>query len=86
MEPPSARMGATLSGSEDGRRLWLFGGNTGGGSVNDLYCLELDTRTWSQVNTLFALPSMRSAAAADLQLPKARRLSCLDSCLNGKGC
>ena len=49
MDPPSARMGASLSSSEDGRRLWLFGGNTGGGSVNDLYCLELETRTWSQV-------------------------------------
>ena len=50
MDPPSARMGASLSSSEDGRRLWLFGGNTGAGSANDLYCLELETRTWSQVN------------------------------------
>ena len=49
MDPPSARMGGSLSSSEDGRRLWLFGGNTGAGSVNDLYCLELETRTWSQV-------------------------------------
>lgn len=49
MDPPSARMGASLSSSEDGQRLWLFGGNTGAGSVNDLYCLELETRTWSQV-------------------------------------
>jgi hypothetical protein len=49
MEPPSARMGASLSGSEDGRRVWLFGGNAGGASLNDLYCLELETRTWSQV-------------------------------------
>ena len=49
MEPPSARMAASLSSSEDGRRLWLFGGNTDAGSVNDLYCLELETRTWSQV-------------------------------------
>ena len=56
MEPPSARMGASLSGSEDGRRLWLFGGNTGAGSVNDLYCLELETRTWSQVSPLSSLP------------------------------
>ena len=50
MEPPSARMGSSLSASEDGRRLWLFGGNAGGGSLNDLYCLELETRTWSQVS------------------------------------
>ena len=49
MEPPSARMGASLSGSEDGRRVWLFGGNAGGASLNDLYCLDLETRTWSQV-------------------------------------
>lgn len=42
-------MGASLSASEDGRRLWLFGGNAGGASLNDLYCLELETRTWTQV-------------------------------------
>ncbi|KAL3154619.1 hypothetical protein ABBQ32_014069 [Trebouxia sp. C0010 RCD-2024] len=50
MDPPSARKGASLSSSEDGRRLWLFGGNTGAGSVNDLYCLDLETRTWSQAS------------------------------------
>ena len=54
MEPPSGRMGASLSASEDGRRLWLFGGNAGSGSLNDLYCLELETRTWSQVRPLTA--------------------------------
>ena len=70
MEPPSARVGASLSGSEDGRRVWLFGGNAGGASLNDLYCLELETRTWSQVlitcwNELKSSPH----AAQSLPLP-----------------
>ena len=68
MEPPSARMGASLSGSEDGRRVWLFGGNAGGASLNDLYCLELETRIWSQVlmtcwNDLKSSPTCCSSGA-----------------------
>lgn len=48
-EPPSARVGASLCASEDGRRLWLFGGNAGGGSLNDLHFMDLETHTWTQV-------------------------------------
>jgi len=74
MEPPSARMGASLSGSEDGRRVWLFGGNAGGASLNDLYCLELETRTWSQVlsscwNELKSSPKAAQAVPLPLILP-----------------
>ncbi|DBA67511.1 TPA: hypothetical protein ACH3X2_001791 [Trebouxia sp. C0005] len=64
MEPPSARMGASLSGSEDGRRVWLFGGNAGGASLNDLYCLELETRIWSQVTVAGNSPLGREGHAA----------------------
>ena len=51
VEPPSARAGATLCASEDGRRLWLFGGNDGTASLNDLHCLDLEARTWTQVSS-----------------------------------
>jgi len=74
MEPPIARMGASLSGSEDGRRVWLFGGNAGGASLNDLYCLELETRTWSQVliscwNELKSSPYAAQAVPLPFILP-----------------
>ena len=48
-EPPSARAGASLCASEDGRRLWLFGGNAGSGSLNDLHFMDLETHAWTQV-------------------------------------
>ena len=35
--------------SEDGRKLWLFGGNNGHGSLNDLYSFDIDSCMWCQV-------------------------------------
>ena len=86
MEPPSARVGASLSGSEDGRRVWLFGGNAGGASLNDLYCLELETRTWSQVlitcwNELKSSPHAAQALPLPFILPRHHGLFVLVSLL-----
>jgi hypothetical protein len=46
--PPCARRGASLCTADDGRRLWLFGGNDGRGSLGDLLCFEVEAGQWSQ--------------------------------------
>ena len=48
--PPSPRKGASLVVSEDGRKLWIFGGNSGHGSLNDLYSFDIESCMWCQVN------------------------------------
>uniref|UniRef100_A0A7S3QQQ5 Fibronectin type-III domain-containing protein n=2 Tax=Dunaliella tertiolecta TaxID=3047 RepID=A0A7S3QQQ5_DUNTE len=44
--PPSPRRGATLSVTEDGRRLYMFGGNDGSRPLNDVYFMEIERLTW----------------------------------------
>lgn len=44
--PPSPRRGATLSATEDGRRLYVVGGNDGTKVLNDVHCLETEKLTW----------------------------------------
>jgi len=46
--PPCARRGASLCTADDVRRLWLFGGNDGRGSLGDLFCFEVESGQWSQ--------------------------------------
>ena len=41
--------GATISATEDGRRLYVFGGNDGGKALNDVHFLELEKLTWSML-------------------------------------
>lgn len=47
--PPSARKGASLCATEDGRRLYLFGGNDGTRPLNDVLVLELEKLSWAHV-------------------------------------
>eukprot|EP00891_Asterochloris_glomerata_P004088 jgi/Astpho2/4088/Aster-x1197 len=58
-EPPSPRCGASLSASEDGRRLWLFGGNDGERSLADVFSLDVEACTWTQVNVSGSGPPAR---------------------------
>jgi hypothetical protein len=39
--------GATLCATEDGRRLYLFGGSDGSRALNDVYFLELEKLSWT---------------------------------------
>jgi len=45
--PPCPRRGASISATEDGRRLYVFGGNDGSRALNDVYFLELEKLQWS---------------------------------------
>lgn len=38
--------GATLSVTEDGRRLYMFGGNDGTRALNDVYFMEIERLSW----------------------------------------
>eukprot|EP00798_Chlamydomonas_sp_ICE-L_P017172 gene17174-23488_t len=44
---PSPRRGATICATEDGRRLYIFGGNDGCRTLNDVHFLDLEKLTWS---------------------------------------
>lgn len=43
---PAPRRGASLCATEDGRRLYLFGGSDGAHALNDVYFLELEKLAW----------------------------------------
>ncbi|KAK9813721.1 hypothetical protein WJX73_005291 [Symbiochloris irregularis] len=49
---PAGRMGASLCMDEQEGRLWVVGGNSGGGSLSDLYYLDLTSCIWSPVRAL----------------------------------
>mmetsp|Transcript_16072 Transcript_16072/g.54796 ORF Transcript_16072/g.54796 Transcript_16072/m.54796 type:complete len:644 (+) Transcript_16072:153-2084(+) len=61
---PSPRRGHTISASEDGRKLWVFGGFDGAGVLGDLHVLEMDRQTWTTVSTTGVGPSPREGHAA----------------------
>mmetsp|Transcript_17491 Transcript_17491/g.44035 ORF Transcript_17491/g.44035 Transcript_17491/m.44035 type:complete len:628 (-) Transcript_17491:2367-4250(-) len=44
---PAPRRGASLNATEDGRRLYLFGGSDGERALNDVYFLELEKLSWT---------------------------------------
>ncbi|KAK9837697.1 hypothetical protein WJX74_003317 [Apatococcus lobatus] len=62
--PPSPRRGASLVVSEDGRKLWIFGGNSGHGSLNDLYSFDIESCMWCQVSVVGVVPEARELHAA----------------------
>ena len=39
--------GASISATEDGRRLYVFGGNDGTKALNDVYFLDLEKLQWN---------------------------------------
>lgn len=44
---PMARAGASLSITEDGRRLYLFGGHDGTKALNDVHFMEVEKLAWN---------------------------------------
>eukprot|EP00878_Enallax_costatus_P041461 GHUV01048247.1.p1 GENE.GHUV01048247.1~~GHUV01048247.1.p1 ORF type:complete len:624 (+),score=179.30 GHUV01048247.1:665-2536(+) len=56
---PTPRKGASLCATEDGRRLYLFGGHTGQRLVNDCYYLEVERLMWSQIHPTGTAPEPR---------------------------
>ncbi|GAX74227.1 hypothetical protein CEUSTIGMA_g1676.t1 [Chlamydomonas eustigma] len=62
---PSARHGASICASEDGRRLYLFGGNDGSKALNDVHYLDLEKLHWNAVPVhVGAQPEPREGHAA----------------------
>ncbi|GBF88822.1 hypothetical protein Rsub_01723 [Raphidocelis subcapitata] len=63
--PPCARKGATLCATDDGRRLYLFGGHDGAGPLSDLHYLDAERLAWSAVAAAgAAAPEAREGHAA----------------------
>ncbi|GLC41598.1 hypothetical protein PLESTF_000274300 [Pleodorina starrii] len=46
---PAPRTGAAATCTDDGRRLYVFGGNDGSRCLNDVHYLDLEKLTWSPV-------------------------------------
>eukprot|EP00775_Hariotina_reticulata_P013491 gene13491-13616_t len=57
--PPCPRKGASLCATEDGRRLYLFGGHDGTQLLSDCYYLEVERLMWSPINPSGTLPEPR---------------------------
>ncbi|KAG2490886.1 hypothetical protein HYH03_010803 [Edaphochlamys debaryana] len=62
---PTPRTGAATTCTDDGRRLYVFGGNDGSRCLNDVHYLDLEKLTWSPVAVhMGQAPEPREAAAA----------------------
>ncbi|KAG2424386.1 hypothetical protein HXX76_014595 [Chlamydomonas incerta] len=53
---PSPRTGAAATCTDDGRRLYVFGGSDGGRCLNDVHYLDLEKLTWSPVAVHMGTP------------------------------
>jgi hypothetical protein len=63
---PSARKGATLVASENGRKMYLFGGHDGSATLNDIHVLEVERFSWAVLGMIGQAPEGREAAAASV--------------------
>jgi N-acetylneuraminic acid mutarotase len=66
---PCARKGASLVATEDGHKLYLFGGATGMKAFNDVHVLDLDHFSWSVLGTVGPVPAPRESAAVNCLAP-----------------
>ena len=60
---PSPRKGASLIVSDNGRRMYLFGGHDGTATLNDVHVLEVERFSWSLMGMLGTAPAGREAAS-----------------------
>lgn len=64
---PSPRRGAAAACTDDGRRLYVFGGHDGFRALNDVHYLDLEKLTWSPVAVHMGQPpEPREGAAASI--------------------
>lgn len=56
--------GASLCATDDGRRLYLFGGHDGNGPLNDCYYLEVEQLLWSATEPVGTPPEPREGHMA----------------------
>ncbi|MBI5248421.1 MAG: hypothetical protein HY912_02905 [Desulfomonile tiedjei] len=64
--PPSARYGHTAVLDAERGFMYIFGGRSAAGALNDCHRLDISTNTWSEVITSGAIPSLRYHHAAVL--------------------
>ena len=62
--PPSPRAGHTATLAPDGRRLVVFGGMDGSGSLSDLHVLDCSLLVWFQLYASGSYPTARHSHAA----------------------
>jgi hypothetical protein len=60
---PCARKGAALVATENGRRMFLFGGSNGVKTFNDVHVLDIDHFSWSLMGMIGDAPAGREGAA-----------------------
>ncbi len=58
-DAPEARLDGALASDDEGRRVFLFGGRSASGFLNDLWVLDLDRKAWTEIRASEA-PSPRS--------------------------
>lgn len=64
--PPSARHGHTAVMDTANGRMYVFGGRSAEGALNDCYKFDISTDTWSQVTTTGTIPTGRYRHSAVL--------------------
>lgn len=62
--PPAP--GATLCSTEDGSKIFLFGGHDGEEYLRDVYMLDLNRTTWSSMSCQGEVPEPRQGHVAGL--------------------
>jgi hypothetical protein len=63
---PSPRKGASAVASENGRKVYLFGGHDGAKTLSDVHVLEMERFSWAALGMLGATPEGREGAAVSL--------------------
>jgi hypothetical protein len=63
---PSPRKGASAVASENGRKMYLFGGHDGTKTLSDVHVLEMERFSWSALGMLGTAPEGREGAAVSL--------------------
>lgn len=63
---PSPRKGASLVVTENGRKMYIFGGHDGTSTLNDIHVLEVERFSWALVGMLGSAPAGRENASASI--------------------
>lgn len=61
---PCPRKGSSMVASENGRKMYVFGGSDGVRTMSDVYVLEVERFTWSVVGITGGVPESREGHSA----------------------